>query len=328
LLSALGQAKPAPLVRSAAEGAAEAFFGAASVLSRQDGGEAAEIYLQLALYLRGDFAVARILLADILEGSRRVGEALTLYNSVDAKSPFAWSAQLRAAAALEELNRSADAIALLRKMSVEEPTRLEPLITIGDIFRGEQKFTEAAEVYGEAIVRAGNPTEQHWSLFYERGIAHERSKQWPLAEADFQQALKLAPEQPLVLNYLGYSWVERGEHLEQALGMLNRAVQLKPNDGFIVDSLGWAQFHLGRFGEAVNNLERAVELKPDDPTINDHLGDAYWRVGRKVEARFQWKRALGLKPEPGLVPAIRSKIEAGLGASAAGNATASASGGG
>ena len=320
--------KPAALISTATEGAAEAFFGAASVLSRQDGGEAAEIYLQLALYLRRDFAAARILLADIFESTERVDQALTLYNTVDPKSLFGWSAQLRAAGALEELNRPDDAIALLRRMSAEEPNRLEPLTTIGDILRGEQKFSEAADVYSEVIARIGQPAEQHWALFYARGIAYERSKQWPKAEADFKMALKLKPDEPLVMNYLGYSWVERGEHLDEALAMLNRAVQLKPNDGFVVDSLGWAEYRLGRFKEAVGNLERAVELKSDDPTINDHLGDAYWRVGRRAEARFQWQRALALKPEPALVPSIRAKLDTGLGASAGGDRSAQAVKGG
>ncbi len=325
LLSSVGNtAKPAPLMGTANDGAAEAFFGAASVLSRQDGGEAAEIYLQLALYLRADFAVARILLADILESAQRVDEALKLYDSIDPKSLFGWSAQLRAAGALQELNRPDDAIALLRKMSAAEPGRLEPLTTIADILRGEEKFAEAADAYGEVIARIGKPAEQHWALFYARGIAYERSKQWPKAEADFKMALQLKPNEPLSLNYLGYSWVERGEHLDEALDMLKRAVELKPNDGFIVDSLGWAEFRMGRFGDAVGNLERAVELKSDDPTINDHLGDAYWRVGRHAEARFQWQRALGLKPEPALVPGIRAKIDAGLGASAAGDKSAQA----
>ena len=329
LLAGLGQgAKPAPLVGSANDGAAEAFFGAASVLSRQDGGEAAEIYLQLAIYLRRDFVVARILLADILQSTQRIDEALTLYESVDPKSLFGWSAQLRAASALEELNRPDDAIALLRKMSAAEPARLEPQTTIGDILRSQQKFAEAADAYGVVIARIGKPTEQQWALYYARGITYERSKQWPKAEADFKMALQLKPDEPLVLNYLGYSWVERGEHLDEALDMLKRAVQLKPNDGFVVDSLGWAQFRLGHFADAVGNLERAVELKADDPTINDHLGDAYWRVGRHAEARFQWQRALGLKPEPGLVPAIRAKLDAGLGASAGGDKSAQAVKGG
>ncbi|HYM31077.1 MAG TPA: tetratricopeptide repeat protein [Candidatus Cybelea sp.] len=322
------QDKPAALIGTATEGAAEAFFGAASVLSRQDGGEGSEVYLQLALHIRADFPVARILLADILESNQRYNEALEQYRAVNPKSPFGWSARLRAAGVLEEMNRPDEAIAALRSMSREQPARLEPLITVGDILRAQQKFGEAADAYTQALGSPDVASEQRWSLYYARGIAYERSSQWPKAEADFLAALKLKPEQPLVLNYLGYSWVERGEHLDQAVGMLERAVQIKPNDGFIVDSLGWAQYRLGRYPDAVGNLERAVELKPDDPTINDHLGDAYWRVGRKSEARFQWQRALALKPEPGMIPGIRAKIDTGLGNPPAGGKAAQATGGG
>jgi Flp pilus assembly protein TadD len=126
--------------------------------------------------------------------------------------------------------------------------------------------------------------------------------------------LKLNPEQPYVLNYLGYSWVDQGLHLDKAQGMIRRAVKLRPNDGYIVDSLGWVLFRLGKFAGAAKQLERAVVLRPEDPTINDHLGDAYWRVGRLLEARFQWRRALSLKPEAAEIPKIEQKLRQGLAA--------------
>ena len=128
-------------------------------------------------------------------------------------------------------------------------------------------------------------------MFYFRGICYERSKQWPQAEADLKKALQLYPDQPLVLNYLGYSWIDQGVNLDEGMNMIRRAVEQRPDDGYIVNSLGWANFRIGNYDEAVKELERAVELKPDDPTINDHLGDAYWRVGRVLEARFQWSHA-------------------------------------
>src|SRR5690606_33991930 len=142
------------------------------------------------------------------------------------------------------------------------------------------------------------PQPHQWTLFYFRGIAYERAKQWDKAEADLLQALALFPEQPHVLNYLGYSWVDQGMHLDEAMDMIARAVELRPNDGYIVDSLGWAHYRLGNYEEAVRELERAVELRPEDPVINDHLGDAYWKVGRRLEARFQWAHARDLDPEP------------------------------
>ena len=148
--------------------------------------------------------------------------------------------------------------------------------------------------------------------YYYRGICEERSKQWPKAEADMRKALELQPDQPHVLNYLGYSWIDQGINLDEGMKMIKRAVEQRPDDGYIVDSLGWAYFRIGNYEEAVKNLERAIDLKPEDPTINDHLGDAYWRVGRKLEAKFQWAHARDLKPEPDDLPKIEAKIENGL----------------
>ena len=149
-------------------------------------------------------------------------------------------------------------------------------------------------------------------MFYSRGVCNERLKNWPAAEADFKKALALAPDESLVLNYLGYSWVDQGRNLKQAMEYIRRAVKLKPDDGYYVDSLGWAYYRLGNLAAAVEHLERAVELKPDDPIINDHLGDAYWKVGRKLEAKYQWQQSLTLKPEADLVVTIKKKIELGL----------------
>ncbi|HEX9788032.1 MAG TPA: tetratricopeptide repeat protein, partial [Candidatus Binatia bacterium] len=153
---------------------------------------------------------------------------------------------------------------------------------------------------------------QNWTLFYFRGISYERSKQWPLAEKDFQKALELVPEQAQVLNYLGYSWVDLGLNLEAGLEMIKKAVELRPKDGYIVDSLGWAYYRLGRYDDAVKELERAIELRPEDPTINDHLGDAYWKVGRELEARFQWSHARDLNPAPEDMLIIEAKLKDGL----------------
>ena len=151
-----------------------------------------------------------------------------------------------------------------------------------------------------------------WVTYYYRGICFERSKQWSKAEADMRKALELQPEQPHVLNYLGYSWIDQGINLDEGMKMIKRAVEQRPDDGYIVDSLGWAYYRIGNFEDAVKHLERAIDLKPEDPTINDHLGDAYWRVGRTLEAKFQWAHARDLKPEPEELPKIEAKIENGL----------------
>jgi Flp pilus assembly protein TadD len=156
------------------------------------------------------------------------------------------------------------------------------------------------------------PQKSDWLFYYFRGICLERARQWGKAEADLQKALELFPEQPQVLNYLGYSWIDQGVKLDEAMTMIKRAVEQRPDDGYIVDSLGWAYYRLGNYEDAVKQLERAVELKPEDPTVNDHLGDVYWRIGRTQEARFQWSHARDLKPEPDELPKIEEKLKVGL----------------
>ena len=197
-------------------------------------------------------------------------------------------------------------------MVQEESARADVLVNLGDILRSKKRFGESVKAYDRAISRIGAMEKRHWTLLYSRGIALERSKQWGRAEKDFLAALELNPDQPYVLNYLGYSWVDQGIKLDRARTMIERAVELRPNDGYIVDSLGWALFRIREFPGAVRHLERAVELRPQDPTINDHLGDSYWRVGRRVEARFQWRRALSLDPDPDQSARIREKVKSGL----------------
>ena len=184
---------------------------------------------------------------------------------------------------------------------------------MGDLLRGQKRFSEAADAYSEAIKRLkAEDMPPRWSLYYSRGIAYERSNQWNLAEADLEHALELKPDQPLVLNYLGYSWIDRGEKLKSGLKMIEKAVELRPDDGYIVDSLGWAHYRLGDYASAVQYLEKALELVPEDPTINDHLGDAYWKSGRVTEARYQWRRALQFKPDKDEIKPIEAKLDRGL----------------
>jgi tetratricopeptide (TPR) repeat protein len=178
--------------------------------------------------------------------------------------------------------------------------------------RAKEKYAEAADLYTRALALVPKPQERHWTIFYTRGIALERIKRWTDAEKDLKIALTLKPEQPLVMNYLAYTWVEQGVHMDEALTMLKRAVELRPEDGFIIDSLGWAYYRRGDFADAIKYLEQAILLEPGEPTINDHLGDAYWRIGRKLEAKFEWQHALSLKPDKDDEPKIRHKIEVGL----------------
>ncbi|MEQ8347118.1 MAG: tetratricopeptide repeat protein [Sneathiellaceae bacterium] len=301
-----------PLVSAPSQGVAEALLGAATVISRDDPGEAVDMYIRLALLARPDMPAAQMLLGDLLESRGQYERAVAAYQAVPSGSAYHREARLRAAWSLNRLKRSGEAQAILREMAAEDPTTVEPLVTLGDLLREEEKFNDAARVYSSAVDRLGAPMARHWPLYYSRGIAYERAKDWDAAERDFLKALELQPEQPFVLNYLGYSWVDRGVRLNEARDMIARAVKARPDDGYIVDSLGWALYRLGDFEGSVHQLERAVELSPSDPTINDHLGDAYWQVGRKAEARFQWQRAMSLDPPPEIVEGLGDKLKNGM----------------
>lgn len=334
------------VVKDAVEGAAEVLYGIGGALGRQGGEDLSIVYLQLALYLEPDHSMALVTLADIYDQLNQFDEAIAAYNRVPDSSPLKRNADIQAAMDLDRLEKTEDAKAKLKKLIDADPTDQEAIVALGNIERAREQFAEAAETYSRAIklveTRAAQPETEapnalatgpaqppaattgqaagtppppdasNWSLYYVRGIAYERSKQWPKAEVDLKKALELSPEQPMVMNYLGYSWIDQGINLDEGMKLVKRAVELKPDDGYIVDSLGWAFYRLGKFEDAVRELERAVELRPQDPVMNDHLGDAYWRVGRKLEARFQWSHAKDLKPEPAELPKIEAKLKDGL----------------
>ena len=305
---------PPATVASLKDGLAEALFDLASVLNQRDTEDLALIYARLTLELSPKYVLAQLLIAEISESQQQLPEALEVYRSIDPSSPFSWSARLHAAEVLDELDRTDEAVGELKQMAAERTSSAQPLIELGDILRGRNRFPDSVTAYQGAVARVEPAEARYWSLFYSLGISLERSGQWPQAEADFLRALELQKDQPLVLNYLGYSWVEKREHLDKALKMIERAVELRPNDGYIVDSLGWAHFQLGDYPKATEYLERAIELLPEDPTINDHLGDAYWRSGRTAEARYQWQRALQFQPEADEVKTIDAKLDKGLSA--------------
>ncbi len=288
----------APQVRNALDGLAETYVVIASVLRGQDSSDFALVLSRLALQLRPDLAVARILAAEIVGNGKRPELALELLAPIRADDPLHGMVQMRQARLLQKLERSDDALRMLEDVARAQPDRPEPQGLIGDILRIKRRFPEAVQAYDKAIALLGTPQPAHWPLYYDRAIALERSKQWERAEADFLQALRFVPDQPFVLNYLGYSWAEQGRNLEQAKAMIERAVQQRPNDGSMIDSLGWVAMRMGDTATAVRLLERAAELEPADATVNGHLGDAYWEAGRRLEAVFQWRRALNLKPEP------------------------------
>jgi Flp pilus assembly protein TadD len=303
---------PARIIASPRDGLAEALFDLASVLDQPQTLDASLIYARLALDLKAKFPLAQLLVAEIDEDQQRTAASLAEYRSVDPNSPLSWTARLHAANALDALDRTDEAAQELRRMAAERPQDPEPLVELGDIFRGRNRFDDAVTAYDAAIARVHKVEARDWRLFYSRGAALERAGHWARAESDLERALQLQPDQPLVLNYLGYSWIDRGEHLKKGLSMVRRAVELQPNDGYIVDSLGWAYYRLGDFLHATQFLERAIELLPEDPTINDHLGDAYWQDGRTLEARYQWRRALQFKPEADEAKTIETKLAHGL----------------
>lgn len=301
-----------PLVRSAKEGAAEALYGLGSAGSRQGDELPALVYLRLSLYLRPSSDLTAVTLASLFEQLKQGRQAVTAYQLVPSSSPLKMGADIQVALELDSMGENDEAMRRLTEIVAARPHDVEALSALAELQRSTKKYVEAAATYDQAIAAVGIPQRDNWTLFYFRGICYERSKQWPKAEADFKEALELYPDQPLVLNYLGYSWVDQGLNLEEAFKMLRKAVELRPNDGYIVDSLGWAHFKLGQYAEATDTLEKAVSLKPADPVLNDHLGDAYWRVNRRIEAHFQWNHARDMGPDPEDLPAILKKIEVGL----------------
>jgi Flp pilus assembly protein TadD len=226
-----------------------------------------------------------------------------------ADDPLAGIVQLHLAAYESRLGQSAQAEVRLERISKQFPEQSEPYARLGDVYAEEGKFADAVGAYSGAIARLPHPGAKDWSLFYARGSSYQRVHDWPRAEADMQEALKLSPDQPVVLNFLGFSWAEQNRNLPQARDMIQRALQQRPNDGAIVDSLGWVVLRLGDVQRAVQLLQQAAELEPVDPTITGHLGDAYWDAGRHVEAEDQWRRALVLKPDPDEASRIEARLK-------------------
>jgi tetratricopeptide (TPR) repeat protein len=301
-----------PLVANVQAGAAEALYGLGASLGRRGGEDLGLVYLQLSLFLSPNHPLALLSLADLYEALKKPELAIKIYDRVPTNSPLHRNAAIQMAANLDSLDRADEAQKHLEALIKQNPDDLETIMALGNVLRGHKKFAECANVYSKGASAIQKPEKSNWVVFYFRGICYERSKQWAKAEADLTKALELFPDQPHVLNYLGYSWIDQGIKLDEGMAMIKKAVQQRPDDGYIVDSLGWAYYRVGYYEEATKQLERAIELKPEDPTINDHLGDAYWRVGRVLEARFQWAHARDLKPDAEDLPKIEEKLKEGL----------------
>lgn len=305
--------KPTPRASTVNEGAAEILSGLGTAIVREDANDLGVVLLQLGLALDPNEDMTRITLAENFERLNRPNEAIAVLDKVGKRSVLRRNADIMIAFDYNALDKVDEARAALNRVIRKDPKDKEALNGLGNILRTRKMFAEASEVYTRAIKAIGpNPRKEDWQAFYNRGITYERTDRWPAAEADFKKALELMPDQPLVLNYLGYSWIDRGINLKEGMLLIEKAVTLAPSDGYIIDSLGWAHYKLGEYDLAVRHLEKAVDLMPSDPTINDHLGDAYWQVGRHLEARFQWNHAKASKPEPEELVKIEAKIANGL----------------
>ena len=279
-------------------GLARAYVEVAAALRGQDGHDVAEMLVQLALELAPNLTDAHLLASDIASTQKQPHLAAEYLENISASEPLWPVVQMRLAALYERDNRASQAVAILKKLSESYPNRPEPFTQLGDTLADQKQFSDAVGAYDQAIALLRHPTASDWGVFYARGSVLERMHEWPRAQADMNRALELSPDQPYVLNFLGYSLADRNQDLPLAQEMIQKALAAKPNDGAIVDSLGWVKLRQGDTKEALRLLEKAAELEPEDPSITGHLGDAYWDAGRHVEAEDQWRRALVLKPEP------------------------------
>ncbi|KXF89448.1 tetratricopeptide repeat protein [Phaeobacter inhibens] len=308
---------PYALAATPQQGIAEVFFTMGAALNGEMADDYVLMYARVAAALREDHVDALLLAAELFDQLGRYTLSIDLYKQVPRDHPDYHAAELGRAEALRRAAKPDAAAEVLQQLARDFPKEVPVHTNLGDLLRQQEDYGGAVAAYDTALDLMDESVEGRWFLLYARGICHERLKNWEQAEADFRAALEIRPDQPQVLNYLGYSLVEKQIKLDEALSMIERAVAARPDAGYIVDSLGWVLYRLGRYEEAVGHMETAVELMPVDPVVNDHLGDVYWAVGRAREAEFQWKRALSfIDPEDTDSEAdpdrIRRKLETGL----------------
>jgi len=300
-----------PFVSSLDEGFAEIFYTVSTILMQDNVKSIATNFLQYAAFFKPEFPLVHFLQAQIFESDQYYRGAQNEFDKIKTDSPLYFQSKLQRAWLYNDMDRPEETIGALLKLEKEYPDNREVLNSIAEFYRMNERFAEAIPAYSKVIDNIEEENVRDWIIYYTRGIVFDQEKRWAEAEMDFKKALEIRPEQPMVLNYLAYSWVDRGLNYVEAKKMLIRAVELRPNDGYIVDSLGWALYKMGDYEEAVPVLERAAQLETQDWAINDHLGDAYWTVGRKNEARFQWRHALSLSPDEDKIDLIKSKIKDG-----------------
>lgn len=312
-----GETLPFTRIHSAKDGIAEVYFTIGQALMAESTDDYILLYARATEHLKPDHIDALIMTAELLENLERHELANEAYKRVPREHPNFHIAELGRSESLRRAGKTDAAIEVLALLAESHPDLALVHVSAGDIHRQLDEFDKAAEAYDRALALYSDSATEQWFVYYARAICRERLDQWDAAEADFRKALELNPGQPQILNYLGYSLVEKHSKLDEALDMIERAVAAQPTSGYIIDSLGWALYRLGRYDEAIGHMERAAELEPVDPVVNDHLGDVLWSVGRYIEADFQWRRALSFvdedEPLPDLDPdRIRRKLEVGL----------------
>lgn len=309
---AAGETLPYDIARNAKEGIAEVFFSIATAMSGEAEPGFTLVHARVAAQLRPDHTDAVLMAAGLLENQGQWGLASSTYAMIAPSDPAFFIAEIGRAEALYATGKQDASIEVLQGLARSNAGIFGVHLALGDALRRAEKFTEATASYGAAIALIPKPDARHWVMFYSRAICKERSADWPGAQEDFRQALALQPDQPQVLNYLGYSYLDRNENLDEALDMIKRAVAAEPESGYIIDSLAWALYRLGRYDEALAPMEKASLLEPVDPVVTDHLGDVYWAVGRKLEAAFQWQRAASFEPAEKDAARIKRKLQVGL----------------
>jgi tetratricopeptide (TPR) repeat protein len=297
-----------PAMLSIRQGAARTLLTPAAAMGAEKQYELALSYLNRAARLDPAREDIWIQMGDVYAAMGDPDNARTAFSRVKAGSSAFPLARSRLAWSFQSAGDGARALKMAEEAAADG--NRDALVNYADILRANEKYAESAALLDRVMEIDGARAD--WRLLYLRAVARERSGHWTGAEADLVAALKLAPEEPELLNFLGYSWIDRGERLAEATAMVQKAVAANPRSGAMIDSLGWAYFRLGDYRNAVENLEQAVLLEPADPDINDHLGDAYWQVGRRIEARFQWTRALQLEPSDSLKAKVERKLENGL----------------
>ena len=301
-----------PLAATPVEGMAELMLHAATDLMQGEPIPLALVFSRVAEMVQPEMIEARLLSARMLRFSKEYRGALASLEGVEAQGPFGIDVMLEKARNLQELGRGEEALSLLESAAVRYPQSRRARVELGETFRRLERYEEAVSAYSAAIALVDQPRQRDWFLYFLRGVGYEKLGRMAETEADLRQALALSPDEPNVLNYLGYLYLDQQRNLDEARRLISRAVELRPDDGFIIDSLGWAYFMSGQYEDAVRHLEQAVAVEPGDPTINEHLGDAYWQVGRTIEARFRWKAAMDSEPEAAQSRRLMSKLDVGL----------------